>query len=140
MIAFRRATSHGGTWGTSMGYDETSAVSRERTRTERLTEGLTVALASVLSLGLLAGPAFVLGTTAWHLITEPGATAFGRFAAPLVLLLLVALPLVLSRMMFRSGRRKGREPLTAAVPAALTLLGATVVSFAAVCLIALSAD
>jgi hypothetical protein len=123
-----------------MGYSGITEVRRERTRAERLTEGLTVAVASVLSFGLLAGPAVVFGTTAWHLVTDTGTTAFSRLSAPVIFLALVALPLVLARVVFRSGRRKGRERLTAAVPAVLTLLGASVVPFAALCLIFVYAD
>ncbi|MGI5397616.1 hypothetical protein [Streptomyces sp. CA-251251] len=114
---------------------------RERRRAERLTEGLTVTVASVLSFGLLAGPAVVFSTTAWHLVTGTGTgtgtgtTAFSRLAVPVILIALVALPLLLACVVFRSGRRKGREPLTAAVPAVLTLLGGCVVPFVALCLI-----
>jgi hypothetical protein len=118
-----------------MGNSGIAAVRQERTRAERLTEGLIVAVASALSLGLLAGPAVVFGTTAWHLVTDTGITAFSRLPVPVILLALLALPLVLARVAFRSGRRKGRERLTAAVPAVLTLLGASVVPFAALCLI-----
>ncbi|MGW2107723.1 hypothetical protein [Streptomyces sp. NPDC001948] len=38
-------------------------------------------------------------------------------------------------MVFRSGRSKGKKRLTAAVPAVPALLGESVVSFAALCLI-----
>ncbi|WP_311572554.1 hypothetical protein [Streptomyces lancefieldiae] len=107
----------------------------ERTRAERLTEGLILIIASVLSLVLLVGPAVVFGTTAWHLVTDAGATVFSRLSVPVISLALMALPFVLARTAFRSGRRKGKEPLTAAVPATLTLLGLSVVPFAAVCLI-----
>ncbi|MGW1542139.1 hypothetical protein ACWCPM_18205 [Streptomyces sp. NPDC002309] len=113
---------------------------REPTCAERLTEGLTVAVASVLALGLLAGPTIVFGSTAWHLITDTGTTAFSRFTVPVVLLVLVASPLVLARVVFTAGRRKGREPMTAAVPAALTLLGAAVVLLAVLCLILVYGD
>ncbi|WP_405792906.1 hypothetical protein [Streptomyces sp. NBC_01506] len=118
-----------------MGYEAMTEVRRERTRTERLTEGLTVALATVLSFGLLLGPAVVFGATAWHLVTDSGTTGFSRFSAPAIFLALLVLPLVLARLVFRSARRKGRERLTAAAPAALTLLGASVVPFAVLCLI-----
>ncbi|MFD3730440.1 hypothetical protein [Streptomyces sp. NPDC058632] len=118
----------------------TTEVRRERARAERLTEGLTVALASVLSFGLLAGPAAVFGATAWHMVTDTGTTAFSRLSVPVIFLALVALPPVLARVVFRSGRRKGRERLTAAVPAVLTLLGSSVVPFAALCLIVVYAD
>ncbi|MGY0071633.1 hypothetical protein ACWZEH_33720 [Streptomyces sp. QTS137] len=111
---------------------------RRRARAERLTEGLTVAVASVLAFGLLAGPVIVFGTTAWYLVT--GTTAFSRLSAPVTFLALVALPFVLARVVFRSGRRKGSERLTAAVPAVLTLLGSSVVPFAALCLIVVYAD
>lgn len=123
-----------------MGDSGITELRRERARAERLTEGLTVAVASVLSSGLLAGPAVVFGTTAWHLITDTGSTAFSRLSAPVISLALVALPSVLARVVFRSGRRKGRERLTAAVPAVLTLLGSSVVPCAALCLIVVYAD
>lgn len=114
-----------------MGDSGTTEVRRERT----CAEGLTVAVASALSFGLLAGPTVVFGTTTWHLVTDTGTTAFSRFLAPLIFLALVTLPLILACVVFRSGRPKSRERLTAAVPAALTLLGASVVLFAALCLI-----
>ncbi|CAL9344705.1 hypothetical protein SUDANB15_00338 [Streptomyces sp. enrichment culture] len=123
-----------------MGYSGTTEAGRERTRAERLTEGLTVAVASVLSFGLLAGLAVVFGTTAWHLVTETGTSAFSRFAVPVIFLALVALPLVPACLVFRSGRRKGSKQLTAAVPAALTLLGASVALFAALSLIIAHVD
>ncbi|MET7270977.1 MULTISPECIES: hypothetical protein [Streptomyces] len=113
---------------------------RERARAERLTEGLTVAVASALSFGLLAGPAVVFGATTWHLVTDTGTTAFSRFLVPVVFLALVALPPISARAVFRSGRRKNKERLTAAVPAALTLLGASVVPFAALGLVFMYAD
>ncbi|WP_309063529.1 hypothetical protein [Streptomyces sp.] len=53
----------------------------------------------------------------------------------MIFLALVVLPLAPACTVFRSVRRKSRERLTAAVPAALTLLGASVVPFAALCLI-----
>ncbi|MFD5191691.1 hypothetical protein ACFWMU_26705 [Streptomyces sp. NPDC058357] len=111
-------------------------VPREHPWAERLTEGLTIAVASGLSFFLLAGPAVFFGTTAWHLITDTDTdtTALGRFSAPVIFLALMALPLVLARAVFRSGRRKGRRRLTAAVPAVLALLGGSVVPFAALCL------
>ncbi|WGD43650.1 hypothetical protein [Streptomyces cathayae] len=112
----------------------------ERSRTERLTEGLTVAVASVLSFGLLAYPAAFFGAAVRHLVTDTGTTVFSRLSAPLVFLTFVALPLVLARVVFRSGLRKGYERLTAAVSAALTLLGSSVVSFAALGLIIVYAD
>ncbi len=123
-----------------MGDKGMTEVRRKRTRAERLTEGLTVAVASVLSFGLLVGPAVVFGTTAWHLVTDTGATAFSRLSTPVVFLVLVTLPLALARAVFRSGRRRGRERLTAAVPAVLALLGASVVPFAALCLVFVYAD
>ncbi|MFF3891722.1 hypothetical protein ACFYY3_00680 [Streptomyces sp. NPDC001812] len=112
----------------------------ERSCAERLTEGLTVAVASFLSFGLLAGPAAVFRAAAWQLVTDTGTTVFSRLSALLVSLALVALPLVLTRVVFRSGLRKGYERLTAAVPAALTLLGSSVVSFAALLLFVVYAD
>ncbi|WP_329614805.1 hypothetical protein OG244_18160 [Streptomyces brevispora] len=93
-----------------------------------------------LSFYLLAGPAMFFGTTAWHLITDTGATAFSRFSASVVFLALMALPLGLARAVFRSGRRKGKRRLTASVPAVLALLGGSVVPFAALCLIFVYAD
>ncbi|WP_320779922.1 hypothetical protein [Streptomyces sp. CRN 30] len=111
-----------------------------RTRAERLTEGLTVTVASVLSVVLLVGPAVVFRNSAWRAVTEAGATAFSRLAVPVILFVLVALPFVLAHLVFRSGRGKGGERLTAAVPAALTLLGSSAVSFATLCLIAVYAD
>lgn len=126
--------------GMGMEYGGAPDVRQERTRVERLTEGLTVAVASALALGLLAGPAIVFGSTAWHLVTDPGATTFSRFTVPLVFVVLMASPFVLARMVFRAGRRKGGESLTAAVPGALTLLGVSVVLFAVLCLIVVNAD
>lgn len=123
-----------------MGNSGIAEVRRERARAERVTEGMTVAVASVLALGLLGGPAVVFSTTAWHLVTDSGTTAFSRFLAPLVCLALVALPLVVARVVFRSGRRTGKERLTAAVPAALTLLGTSVLPLAALCLIFVYGD
>ncbi|MGW0819142.1 hypothetical protein ACWD00_39085 [Streptomyces viridiviolaceus] len=123
-----------------MGDSGITEVRRERARAERMTEGLTVAVASALSFCLLAGPAVVFGTTAWHLVAGTGTTAFSQFLALVTFLALVALPLILARVVFRSGRRKGRERLTAAVPAVLTLLGGSVVPFAALCLIVVYAD
>ncbi|MFD3533696.1 hypothetical protein [Streptomyces sp. NPDC058664] len=113
---------------------------QERKRSERVTEGLVVAVASVLSLGLLAGPTAVLGMPAWHLVTDTGVTAFGRLLAPLICLALVASPLVLALVAFRSRRREGGTRLTAAVPAVLTLLGASVVPLAALFLIVVYAN
>ncbi|MFE9923681.1 hypothetical protein ACFYQA_19475 [Streptomyces sp. NPDC005774] len=115
-------------------------MSRKRARAERLTEGLTVAVASVLSFVLLAGPAVVFGITVRHLVTDTGTTVFSRLSAPAIFLVLLALPLLLARVVFRSGRRKGRERLTAAVPAVLALLGSSVVPFVALCLIVVYAD
>ncbi|MET9776445.1 hypothetical protein ABZ023_19650 [Streptomyces sp. NPDC006367] len=123
-----------------MGESTAADVRPERTRAERLTEGMTLALASALALVLLAAVTVVLGTTAWGLITEPGGTAVSRFVVPAVLLALVAAPFVPARLVFRSGRRRGRARLTAAVPAALTLLGSSVLPFAALCLILVHAD
>ncbi|MEU5757041.1 hypothetical protein [Streptomyces sp. NPDC047829] len=117
-----------------------AGVRRKRAGAERLTEGLTVALASALSLVLLAALAVVLGMTSLHLVTDPGTTVFRRTAVPVVLLALVALPPALACLVLRSGRRRGRERLTAAAPAALTLLGATSVPFAALVLILIHAD
>ncbi|MER7492766.1 hypothetical protein ABT033_08990 [Streptomyces pharetrae] len=124
----------------SMGYSGTTEADRERTRAERLTEGLTVGVASVLAFVLLAGLATVFGTTAWYLVTDTGTTASSRLSTPMVLLALVALPVVLACLVFRSGRRKGMKQLTAMVPAALTLLGASVVLYAALCLVIRYAD
>ncbi|MFE5829804.1 hypothetical protein ACFQ67_02825 [Streptomyces sp. NPDC056488] len=112
----------------------------ERTRGERLTEGLTVAVASVLSLGLLTGPVVVFGTTAWRLATDTGTTTFSRLLVPVLLLALLALPPALARAVFRSGRRKGGGRLTAAAPATLALLGGAVVPFVILCLLLVTAD
>lgn len=123
-----------------MGDSGATEVRGERAHAERLIEGLTVTVASFLSFGLLAGPAAVFGATAWQLVTDIGTTVFSRLSALLAFLALVVLPLVLARMVFRSGRRKGYERLTAAVPAALTLLGLSVVSFSALLLVVVYAD
>ncbi len=125
---------------TGMGDSGTTEAGPGRSRAERLTEGLTVAVASVLSFALLAGPAIVFGATARHLVTDTGTTAFSGLLAPVLLLALVALPLVLARAVFRSARRRGSERLTAAVPAVLTLLGSSAVPFAALCLLLVYAD
>jgi hypothetical protein len=87
-------------------------------------------VASVLSLGLPAGPAVVFGTTAWHLVTGAGTTAFSRPVAVVFLVLVV----------FRPGRRKGRERPAAAVPAVLTLLGSSAAPFAVPCLVVAYGD
>lgn len=113
----------------------TAEARREHAWAERLTEGVTVAVALGLSFFLLAGPAVFFGTNAWHLVTDTGITAFSRFLVPVIFLALVALPLVLASVAFRSGRRKGKKRLTAAVPAVLALLGGSAVSFGALCLI-----
>ncbi|MFJ4341535.1 hypothetical protein [Streptomyces sp. NPDC088915] len=131
---------HGQAGGVRAGEAHATETRGERTRAERATEGLTVALASALSFGLLAGPVAVFGVTARHLVTDTGTTAFSRFVVPVVFLALVALPLVLARAVFRSGRRKGRERLTAAAPAALTLLAGSVVPFAVLFLFLVYAD
>ncbi|MFB7830930.1 hypothetical protein [Streptomyces sp. NPDC056056] len=123
-----------------MGNSGTTGASRGRTRGERLTEGVTVAVASALASALLAGPALVFGTTTWHLVTDTGTTAFSRAVVPVILLALTLSPLLLARWVFRSGRRSGRAPLTAATPAALTLLAGSVVPFAALWLILVYAD
>ncbi|MFJ2651449.1 hypothetical protein ACIO1C_32595 [Streptomyces sp. NPDC087420] len=123
-----------------MGYNERPEARRERTRAERLTEGLTVAVASVLSFVLLVGPAYIFVAIAWQSVTETGTTTFSRFVAPVICVALVASPPVLARVVFLSGRRKGKERLTAAVPATLTLLGLSVVPFAALCLIVVYGD
>ncbi|MER5361665.1 hypothetical protein [Streptomyces sp. NPDC002785] len=123
-----------------MGDSGITEVRREHAWAERLTEGLTVAVALGLSFYLLVGPAVVFGTTAWHLVADTGTTAFSRFLTPVIFLALVALPLILARVVFRSGRRKGKKRLTAAVPAVLTLLAGSVVPFAALCLIFVYAD
>lgn len=123
-----------------MGDSGATEVRRERAWAERLTEGLTVAVALGLSFCLLVGPAVVFGTASRHLVTDTGTTEFSRFLMPVLFLVLVALPLALAHVVFRSGRRKGNERLTAAVPAALTLLGGSVVPFAALILILVYAD
>ncbi|RPK62612.1 hypothetical protein EES42_30610 [Streptomyces sp. ADI95-17] len=73
-----------------MGDSGMTEVRREHPCAERLTEGLTVAVALGLSFSLLVGPAVVFGTTAWHLITDTGTTAFSRFLVPVIFLALVA--------------------------------------------------
>ncbi|MFE9057519.1 hypothetical protein [Streptomyces mutabilis] len=118
----------------------TTRVGPGRGRGERLTEGLTVAVSAALALVLLAGPVIVFSMSSWHSATEPGTTAFSRFVAPVVLLSLVALPFVSAGVVFRSGRRKNKERLGAAVPAALTLLGSSVVPLAAFCLLLVYAN
>ncbi|MFF2305520.1 hypothetical protein ACFVVP_23755 [Streptomyces sp. NPDC058128] len=123
-----------------MGNSGTTEAPRGRTRGERLTEGVTVAVASALASALLAGPALVFGTTTWHLVTDTGTTAFSRAVVPVILLALTLSPLFLARWVFRSGRRSGRARLTAATPAALTLLAGSVVPFAALWLIFVYAD
>ncbi|WP_331750255.1 MULTISPECIES: hypothetical protein [unclassified Streptomyces] len=110
---------------------------REHAWAERLTEGVTVAVALGLSFYLLGGPAVFFGTTAWHLVNNTGTTAFSRFLVPVIFLALVALPLVLAHVVFRSGRRKGKRRLTAAVPA---VLRGSVMPFAALRLIFVYAD
>ncbi|WP_395570482.1 hypothetical protein [Streptomyces sp. BK79] len=114
--------------------------SGKHTRAERLTEGLTAAVATLLASVLLAAVAVVFGGTAWRLVTDPGTTTLGSLLAMLVLLAVVALPPLAARLVFLSRRRKGTQRLTAAVPAALTLLGASVVPFAVLCLIVVYAD
>ncbi|GGZ17634.1 hypothetical protein [Streptomyces nitrosporeus] len=119
---------------------EDTEVHQEHAFTERLTAGLTVAVASGLSLFLLAGPAMVFSTTGWQLATDSGATAFSRLLVPVVCLALVVLPFVPAGAVLRAGLRKGRRRLTAAVPAALALLGGSVVTFGILCLIVMYAD
>ncbi|MFE4308063.1 hypothetical protein ACFRR6_18705 [Streptomyces sp. NPDC056891] len=114
-----------------MGNSGTTDVSRGRTRGERLTEGMTVVMASALAFALLTGPVLVFGAATWHLVTGTGTTAFSRAVVPVILLALTTSPFFLARSVFRSGRRRGRERLTAAAPAALTLLAGSVVPFAA---------
>ncbi|MFE0786851.1 hypothetical protein ACFW4T_35350 [Streptomyces mutabilis] len=97
-------------------------------------------VSAALALVLLAGPVIVFSMSSWHSATEPGTTAFSRFVAPVVLLSLVALPFVSAGAVFRSGRRKNKERLGAAVPAALTLLGSSVVPLAAFCLLLVHAN
>ncbi|MFF9346453.1 hypothetical protein [Streptomyces sp. NPDC014734] len=75
------------------------------------------------------------GTTAWDLVTDTGTTPVRRFLAPLIFLALMALPLILARVVFRSGRRRGKKRLRAAVPVVLALLGGSVVPLAALLLI-----
>lgn len=78
-------------------------VRREHAWAERLTEGVTVVVASGLSFYLLVSPAVFFGTTTWHLITDTGTAAFSRILVPVILLALVALPLLLVHVVFRSG-------------------------------------
>ncbi|MET7756679.1 hypothetical protein ABZT27_18515 [Streptomyces sp. NPDC005389] len=118
----------------------TTDASRGRTRAERVTEGLTVVMASALAFALLAGPALVFGAATWHLVTDTGTTAFSRAVVPVIFLALTTAPFALARLVFRSGRRRGRERLAAATPAALTLLAGSVVPLAALWLIFAYAD
>ncbi|MDK0521259.1 hypothetical protein [Streptomyces sp. ML-6] len=115
-------------------------VHQEHGWAERLTEGVIVAVVLGLSSFLLAGPVMVFGTTVWQSSTETGTTAAGQFLVPVVFLALTVLPLVLACRVFRSGLRKGKRRLTAAVPAALTLLGGSMVLFAVLCLLFVYAD
>ncbi|MFE0800662.1 hypothetical protein [Streptomyces sp. NPDC058812] len=50
------------------------------------------------------------------------------------------MPLLVARLVFLSGRRKGTERLTAAFPAALALLGTSVLPFAVLCPVVVYAD
>ncbi|MGW1432742.1 hypothetical protein ACWD6K_29495 [Streptomyces sp. NPDC002431] len=101
----------------------------EVTWTERLTEGVTVAVVLGLSFYLSAGPAVLFCNASWSLINDSGAPTAARILVPLVVLVLLVAPLVLTFKVFRSGLRKGKRRLTAAVPAALTLLGGSAVLF-----------
>lgn len=118
-----------------MEYRGVPEAGRERTRAQRTTDRLIVIVASVLSFVLLVGPALLFGTLAWQSATRTGTSAFNGYVAPVICVALVAFPLVLARVVFLSGRRKGKERLTAAAPATLTLLGLSVVPFSALCLI-----
>ncbi|MFD8824862.1 hypothetical protein ACFV1C_21210 [Streptomyces sp. NPDC059605] len=102
---------------------------------ERMTEGVIVAVALGLSFFLLAGPAMLFGTAVWQSSTDTGTTTAGQFLVPVVFLVLMVLPLVLACLVFRSGLRKGKKPLTTAVPAALTLFGGSLVFFVVLCLV-----
>ncbi|MFD7527682.1 hypothetical protein ACFV8E_08700 [Streptomyces sp. NPDC059849] len=113
----------------------TAEARREHAWAERLTEGVTVAVVFGLSFYLLASTTVFFGTNAWYLITDTSTTAVSRFLVPVIYLALVALPPGLACVVFRSGRRKGKRRLTAAVPAALALLGGSVVPCAALFLI-----
>ncbi|MFF9567477.1 hypothetical protein [Streptomyces sp. NPDC014685] len=118
----------------------TTEVREEHGWAERLTEGVIVAVASGLSSFLLAGPALVFGTAFWQSSTDTDTTTAGQFLVPVGFLVLMVLPLVLACLTFRSGLRKGKKRLTAAVPAALALLGGSMVLFAALCLVFVYAD
>ncbi|MFB7211694.1 hypothetical protein [Streptomyces sp. NPDC056255] len=107
-------------------------VRQEHAWAERLTEGVTIAVALGLSFFLLTGPAVLFGTNA---VSDTDTTVYSRFLVPMTFLALMALPFILAGVVFRSGRRKGKKRLTAAVPAVLALLGGSVVPFAALCLI-----
>ncbi|MEV8454624.1 hypothetical protein AB0467_23295 [Streptomyces sp. NPDC052095] len=102
---------------------------QEITWAERLTEGLIVAVVLGLSFYLSAGPAMLFCNASWSLINDSGAPTAARILVPLVVLVLLMAPLVLTFKVFRSGLRKGKRRLTAAVPAALTLLGGSAVLF-----------
>ncbi|MFE5947133.1 hypothetical protein [Streptomyces sp. NPDC056480] len=119
---------------------ESTDVSQGRTRAERLTEGVTVAVASALAVALLTGPVLVFGATTWKLLSDTGTTVFSQAVAPVILLVLTTSPLVLARSVYRSGRRRGGERLTAAAPAALTLLAGAVVPLAALWLMLVYAN
>ncbi|MFJ6013182.1 hypothetical protein [Streptomyces sp. NPDC092952] len=102
---------------------------QEVTWAERLTEGMTVAVVLGLSFFLSAGPAMLFCNASWSLINDSGAPTAAQILAPLITLVLLVAPLVLTFKVFRSGLRKGRRRLAAAVPAALTLLGGSAVLF-----------
>ncbi|MEL5956465.1 hypothetical protein AADR41_17140 [Streptomyces sp. CLV115] len=133
-------TPNRGDWGMGMGDRRGTEVRREDAWAERLTEGVTVAVVLGLAFCLLAGPAVFFGTAARQLITDTGTTTFSRFVVPVISLVLVALPFGLACAVFRSGQRKGKRRLTAAVPAVLALLGGSVVPFATLCLAFVYAD
>ncbi|MFF4079336.1 hypothetical protein ACFYZN_08010 [Streptomyces sp. NPDC001777] len=113
----------------------TTEVREEHGWAERLTEGVIVAVALGLSFFLLGGPAMIFGTAIWQSAADPGTTGAAQFLVPVVFLVLMVLPLALACLTFRSGLRKGKKRLTAAVPAALALFGGSLVFFVVLCLV-----
>ncbi|MFD6419362.1 hypothetical protein [Streptomyces sp. NPDC060194] len=101
-----------------------------RKRVERIAEGLVVALVSALALGLLYWPVLVFGGIGVDQVAHGGGF-LGRLAAPVLCFGLIVMPPLPAAAVFRRRRRRGAPRLTAALPAALTLLAAAVVPFAA---------
>ncbi|MFF8711553.1 hypothetical protein ACF07T_08955 [Streptomyces sp. NPDC015184] len=113
----------------------TTEVRQEHGWAERLTEGTIVAVVLGLSSFLLGGPAMLFGTAIWQSATDTGTTTAGQFLVPVVFLVLMVLPPALACLTFRSGLRKGKKRLAAAVPAALALLGGSLAFFVFLCLV-----